>query len=408
MRHENGPLTGIRVLELGTSVAGPFCGRLLADFGAEVVKVEDPRGDPLRTMSKRIDGESLYATTLLRNKRLAAVDLHSDEGRKLVREMARHCDILIENFRPGVLEQWGLGYEELSRDNPGIILVRISGFGQTGPYRERAGYGVIGEAMSGLRYLTGDPDRPPGRTNASVTDEVTALYAALGAMMALHERATSGRGQIIDAALYESAFSLIEPHVPVFGALGIVPERAGSRLPDSTPNNLYPTRDQRHIHITAMADGVFRRLVDTMGQSALADDPRFHTAEARSANADEIDCLISAWTETHDLLTLERTLEDAGVPASRIYDIADIYADPHYHARKMLVDLPHRKFGKVTVPGVVPKLSETPGTLRHAGGAIGEDTRDVLTNWCNLVGDAIDALEARGVVALAADAPTPA
>jgi crotonobetainyl-CoA:carnitine CoA-transferase CaiB-like acyl-CoA transferase len=406
MRSANGPLAGIRVLELGSSVAGPFCGRLMADFGAEVVKVEAPQGDPLRTMSKRVDGESLYATTILRNKRLVAIDLRSDDGRKLVREMARHCDILIENFRPGVLEQWGLSYEELSRDNPGIILVRISGFGQSGPYRERAGYGVIGEAMSGLRHLTGDPDRPPARINASVTDEVTAMYAALGAMMALHERTQSGRGQIVDAALYESAFSLIEPHVPVYGALNLVPKREGSRLPDSTPNNLFESRDGRHIHITAMADSVFRRLAEAMGQPELADDARFRTAEIRSDNADAIDDIIAKWAALRDLTTLEATLAKAGVPASRIYDMADIYADPHYRAREMLVELPHPRLGKVTVSGVVPKLSETPGKVRQAGGAIGDDTRDVLADWCKLSTEEIDALEKRGVVATAhASAP---
>jgi crotonobetainyl-CoA:carnitine CoA-transferase CaiB-like acyl-CoA transferase len=394
----DGPLAGVRVLELGSSVAGPFCGRLLGDFGADVVKVEPPQGDPVRTMSKRVDGHSLYAASILRNKRLLAVDLRQEDGQEIIRRLVCKCDVVIENFRPRMLEKWGLGYDALNQINPRMIMVRISGFGQSGPYSERPGYGVIGEAMSGLRHLTGDPDRPPGRINASVTDEVTGLYAAFGAVMALRAREQTGRGQYIDAALYESAFSLIEPHVPAFGSLGIVAQRAGSRFPDSTPNNLYPTLDGRHIHITAMADSVFGRLASAITKPELAKNSRFSTAAERSEHDDELDQIITQWTSAHNLEEIEQVLEQQSVPASRIYDIADIYADDHYRAREMLVEMPDRRFGTVTVAGIVPKLSETPGRIRHTGGVIGENTRQVLTELCGLTASEIDGLERRGIV----------
>ncbi|MGE0749006.1 MAG: CaiB/BaiF CoA transferase family protein [Variibacter sp.] len=401
-----GPLQGFRVIEIGSSVAGPFCGRLLADFGAEVVKVEPPEGDPVRTMSKRVDGRSLYAASIFRNKRLIAIDLRRTEGRELVRAMAERADVLIENFRPGTMERWGLGYDVLSAANPKLVMVRISGFGQNGPYRDRAGYGVIGEAMSGLRHLTGHPDRPPGRINTSLTDEVTGLYAAFGAVMAIQARDRTGRGQVVDAALYESAFSLIEPHVPVFGKLGISAQRAGSRLPDSTPNNLYLTRDNRHIHITAMSDSVFVRLAGAMGQSALADDARFKTAVARSANEDALDDLIGCWTAAQDLDDVERRLHEAGVPASRIYDVADIYADPHYRARDMLVEVGDSQIGTVTLAGVVPKLSDTPGAILHAGGLVGQDTSAVLKDVLGFTDARICDLAASGVVRSIEEAAT--
>ena len=313
-----GPLAGYRVLELGSTIAGPFCGRLLADFGAEVIKVEPPEGDAVRTMGKRYKGKSLYGASIMRNKSLVSLDLRRKEGRDLVRALAAKCDLLVENFRPGTLERWGLGYDVLSADNPGLVMVRISGYDQSGPYRDRPGYGVIGEAVSGLRHLTGDPDRPPTRTAVSLTDYFTGLYAAFGASMALLMRERTGRGQCIDAALYECAFSFMEPHVPAFDKLGLVAGRCGSRLADSTPNNLYPTRDANFIHITAMADGVFRRLAAAMGQAGLADDARFSDGIVRSNNVEELDGLIAEWTGAHPLEALEAALQKAEVPATRI------------------------------------------------------------------------------------------
>jgi crotonobetainyl-CoA:carnitine CoA-transferase CaiB-like acyl-CoA transferase len=379
-------------------VAGPFCGRLLADFGAEVVKIEDPAGDPVRTMGKRFHGKSLYAASIFRNKALLALDLRQTRGREIARDMAQRADVLIENFRPGSLESWGLGYEQLSAVNPGLVMVRISGFGQDGPYSQRAGYGVIGEALSGLRHLTGDPDRPPARVAVSMTDYITGLYAAFGATMALLARGRNGRGQVVDAALYESAFSFMEPWIPAYDKTGFVANRCGSRLPESTPNNLYPTGDGQFIHVTAMGDAVFRRLAEAMGQPALAHDARFATATARSTHVDEIDDLIAQWTNARPLAELEQVLEQAAVPAMRIFTIADIFPDPHYRARGAIVRAPDPELGTVAMAQAVPRLSQTPGAVRHAGHRLGEDSRTVLRDWLGLDSAALDTLQASRVI----------
>ncbi|WP_423458908.1 CaiB/BaiF CoA transferase family protein [Ottowia sp. VDI28] len=393
-----GPLAGYRVLELGSTVAGPFCGRLMADFGAEVIKVEPMEGDAVRTMGKRYEGESLYAASILRNKSLVALDLRSPEGRDIVRQLVRQCDVLVENFRPGALEKWELGYEELSEINPRLVMVRISGFGQTGPYRERPGYGVIGEAVGGLRHVTGDPDRPPTRAAVSLTDYFTGLYAAYGAVMALLERQSTGKGQCVDAALYECAFSFMEPHIPAYEKLGYIANRAGSRLPDSTPNNLYPTRDGSHIHITAMGEAVFRRLAAAMGRPELMEQPEYASARARSEHHEDLDRLISEWTAAHDLSDLELLLQKAAVPATRIYTMADIFADGHFKDRQMLVEVPHEALQQVTMAGVVPKLSRTPGQLRQAGGSVGRDTRRILTELAGLDAASVQRLQESGIV----------
>ncbi|MCA3227789.1 MAG: CoA transferase [Burkholderiales bacterium] len=394
-----GPLAGIRVLEMGSTVAGPFCGRLLADFGAEVIKVETAEGDPVRTMGKRFHGKSLYAASIFRNKSLICLDLRQARGQELAADLAARCDVLVENFRPGSLERWGLGYEALAARNPGLVMVRISGFGQDGPYSQRAGYGVIGEAVSGLRHLTGDPDRPPARVAVSMTDYITGLYGAFGAVLALFARSRSGRGQQIDSALYECAFSFMEPWIPAYQKTGHVANRCGSRLPESTPNNLYPTGDASFIHITAMGDAVFRRLVQAMGQAQLADDPRFASARARSEHQEDIDDLIARWTATQPLATLETVLEAAGVPATRIFTIADIFGDPHYRARGSIVDAPDAELGTVAMANVVPRLSATPGAVRHAGHAVGEDTHRVLHELLGLDAATLQALERDGVIA---------
>jgi len=392
MELSGGPLEGIRVLELGSSVAGPFCGRLFADFGAEVIKVEVAEGDPVRSMGKRVDGKSLYAASIFRNKRLISVDLRSDEGLALVRQMAAKCDVVVENFRPGTMERMGLGYETLSQLNPGIVLVRISGFGQTGPYAQRAGYGVIGEALSGLRHLTGDPDRPPSRIAASVTDEVTGIYACMGAMMALWARQRTGRGQVVDASLFESAFSLIEPHVPAFAKLGFVANRAGARLPDSAPNNTYVTADKHFIHVTAMGDAVFARLALAMGQPELAQDPSYKTQVARSAHEEQLDALIGEWIGARARTQALEALSAHGVPCAPIYTVADIFEDEHFKARDMLLELPDDTLGTVTVAGVVPRLSDTPGRVRHAGHSVGEDSAAVLGELLGLGAHEIERL----------------
>ena len=392
------PLAGIRVLEMGSTVAGPFCGRLLADFGAEVVKIEPAEGDPVRTMGKQFAGKSLYAASIFRNKNLVAIDLRRPEGQAIAAELAATSDVVVENFRPGGLEKWGLGYEALSARNPGLVMARISGFGQDGPYSQRAGYGVIGEAVSGLRHLTGDPDRAPTRVAVSMTDYITGLYSAFGVVMALFARQRTGRGQCIDAALYECAFSFMEPWIAAHEKLGHVATRSGSRLPESTPNNLYPTGDHSYIHITAMGDAVFRRLVAAMGQPSLVDDPRFRDARARSLHHAEIDERIGEWTSAHPLPLLERTLAEAGVPATRIFTIADIFGDPHYRARKSIVDAPDDELGTVTMAAVVPRLNGTPGAIEHAGHRVGQDTRRVLHERLGFDDARIDALAAAGVV----------
>lgn len=394
-----GPLAPYKVLEIGSTIAGPFCGRLLADFGAEVVKVEALEGDPVRTMGSHDQGVSLYAASIQRNKANAAIDLRTEAGREVVRALAARCDVMIENFRPGTLEKWGLSWEHLRAANPGLVLVRISGYGQTGPYSGRPGYGVISEAMSGLRSVTGDPDRPPARLNTSLTDYLTGLYAAFGAMVALDHRNRSGEGQVVDAALYESGFSLMEPHVPAYAHQGMVAQRTGSALPGSVPNNLYATRDGRHIHIAAMADPVFRRLCAAIGREGLAADPRFARPDGRNRHAETLDAEIAAWAAGRPLEEAEAELRRADVPASRIYTVADAFADPQYRARGMLARAPSSALpGGVTMAGVVPRLAATPGEIRHAGRRLGEDTRDVLARWLGLAEDDIAALAAAGAV----------
>jgi crotonobetainyl-CoA:carnitine CoA-transferase CaiB-like acyl-CoA transferase len=396
-----GPLAGYRVLEIGSTVAGPFCGRMLADFGAEVIKIEPPEGDPVRTMGKQLDGHSLYAASIFRNKRLIALDLHRPEGQAIARDLAATCDVLVENFKPGTLEEWGLGWAELSGLNPRLVMVRISGFGQDGPYAQRPGYGVICEAVSGLRHLTGDPDRAPSRVGVSMTDYIAGLHGAFGAAMALLVRERTGRGQLIDAALYESAFNFMEPWIPAYQKMGFVPSRTGSRLIGSTPNNLYPTGDGTYIHITAMADSLFRRLAEAMGQPELARDDRFARPARRNENHEALDEAIGRWTSARPLAEIEEALLAARVPATRIFTIADIFNDPHYRARKSIVTVPDEDLGSVAMAGVVPRLSATPGAVRHAGKHVGRDTRVVLRDVLGLADARIDALAQDGVIALA-------
>jgi crotonobetainyl-CoA:carnitine CoA-transferase CaiB-like acyl-CoA transferase len=404
----HGPLAGYRVLEMGSTIAGPFCGRLLSDFGAEVIKVEPAEGDPVRTMGKQFADKSLYAGSIFRNKSLVVVDLRRPEGQEIARALARKCDAVVENFRPGALEKWGLGYEQLSALNPRLVMVRISGFGQSGPYSQRAGYGVIGEAVSGIRHVTGDPDRPPARVAVSMTDYITGLYAAFGATMALLAREKTGRGQYIDAALYECAFSFMEPWIAAYEKLGHVAGRMGSRLPESTPNNLYPTADGEYIHITAMADPVFRRLATAMSDGGLSTDPRFADALARSRNHAEIDQRIAAWTARHPLAELETILQAHDVPSTRIFTMADIFRDPHYAARGSIVNAPDDDIGSMSMAAVVPRLSATPGGVRHSGHRIGQDTRRVLHDVLGFDTERIDALARAGVVACDAHPATAA
>ncbi|MEX2562455.1 MAG: CoA transferase [Nitriliruptoraceae bacterium] len=410
-----GPLAGHVVLELGSTVAGPFCGRLLADFGAEVIKVEPATGDAVRSMGMHRRGRSLYAASILRNKHLISLDLRTEEGRDVVLRMIPHVDIVVENFRPGTMERWGLDHAALSEINPGLVMVRISGYGQEGPYSARAGYGVVSEAVSGLRELTGDPDRPPPRVAVSLTDYISGLYAAFGAVMAINHRTVTGRGQVVDTALYEAAFSFTEPYVPAFSELGVVATRTGSRLINNAPNTLFEAADG-DVVIAAGTQTVFRRLCAAMKRPDLLDDPRFATPAARNTHTNEIEAIVANWARSHTVEQLEEMLNAHDVPASRIFDMADIFTDPQYRTRGMLVEVDDPDAqpdgnvngppATVTLAGIVPRLSNTPGEVRWAGRAIGADTRSVLRRHAGLDDATIDHLHDIGAAWCAPPADT--
>ncbi len=397
-----GPLAGVRVLEMGTLIAGPFCTRLLAEFGAEVIKVESPDGgDPLRSWRRMHQGTSLWWFAQARNKRSVALNLKDPAAQEAVRRIAAGVDVVVENFRPGTLEGWGLGWDRLSALNPGLVMVRLSGYGQTGPYRDRPGFGAIGEAMGGLRHLTGEPGRPPVRVGVSIGDSIAALYGAFGALAALrHREVSGGRGQVVDVALYEAVFGLMESLLPEYDAQGFVRERTGASLPGIVPSNTYPTGDGRYVVIGANADSIFRRLMRAIGRPDLADDPALARNEGRVARTAEIDGVIGAWTGARPIEAVLAVLEAAEVPASRIYDIADIARDPQYLARAMFERVALPGGASVTLPGIVPKLSETPGATRWPGPALGAHTREVLGE-AGLDPAAIEDLLARGAAACA-------
>jgi formyl-CoA transferase len=394
-----GPLAGIRVLELGTLIAGPFCARMLAEFGAAVIKVEAPEGgDQLRAWRKMYEGTSLWWYVQARNKQSVTVNMRVPEGQAIVRKLAARADIVVENFRPGALEKWGLGYEQLAAENPGLIMVRLSGYGQTGPYRDRPGFGVVAESMGGMRYVTGYPDRPPVRLGISIGDSIAALHGVIGALMALHQRtANGGKGQVVDVALYESVFNLMESLVPEWDVLGFKRERAGNALPGIVPSNTYPTRDGRFVIIGANNDAIFRRLMTAIGRADLADDPALATNAGRVPRTAELDAAIEAWTRGQDLAALLEALDKADVPSGRVYDVEDIFNDVHYRARGMLErwKLPDGK--PVTIPGVVPKLSATPGGTRWLGPTLGEHTDEVLRAAGYGTGE-IEGLRRKGVI----------
>jgi crotonobetainyl-CoA:carnitine CoA-transferase CaiB-like acyl-CoA transferase len=394
----SGALRGHRVVELCTTIAGPVCARLLADFGADVIKIEAREGDPGRNFGAQVAGVSLYATSMYRNKRAVVIDLKSPEGRELALRLLDDADVLVENFRPGVLDRLGLGEEVLKQRNPRLVTVRISGYGQTGPYRDLPGYGAICEAVAGVRHLTGDPDRPPARCALPVTDYLTAVYAAFGTVMALYERTRSGVGQVIDVALYESAFSMMEEVVGSYEQTGVIPTRQGPRLMNTAPNSLYPTADEHWVLIAANNDAIFRRLASVMGHAEWITDPRYATQRARGERVGEVDGLVTAWTSQQTAEAVQQQLVAAEVPVARVNTIADIFEDQHYRAREMLLRIPHPVLGSVTMAGVVPKLSATPGSIDKAGPAIGADTRAVLKTELGLDDAQVDRLAAQGVV----------
>ncbi|MFD2352089.1 CaiB/BaiF CoA transferase family protein [Nonomuraea ferruginea] len=373
------PLDDVRVIELGQLLAGPFCGQLLGDFGAEVIKVEDPgRGDPMRQWGReKPHGKSLWWPVVARNKKSVTCDLRTPRGQDLVRKLVAEADVLLENFRPGTLERWGMSPEELHAVNPRLVITRVTGFGQTGPYAPRAGYGSIGEAMGGIRYVTGDPSLPPSRAGISIGDSLAATHACVGTLVALHERERSGRGQVVDSAIYEAVLAMMESLLPEWQQVGYQRERTGPVLPNVSPSNVYPTRDGDAILIAANQDSVFTRLAQVMGAKELADDERYATHGARGEHMAELDELISAWTVTYPADELLRLLHDGGVPAGRIYTAEDMFADPHFEAREAIVRVPHPDFGEVAMQNVVPKLSGTPGRVRSAGPALGQHNDEV-------------------------------
>ena len=373
------PLAGIRVLELGSLIAGPFCAKTLGDFGAEVIKVEPPgEGDPLRRWRKLRNGTSLWWHVQSRNKKSVTCDLRRPEGQEIVRRLASRAHIVVENFRPGALEKWRLGWDALSRENPKLVLVRISGYGQTGPYRERPGFGAIGEAMGGLRHVTGFPGQPPVRPNLSTGDTIASLHGVMGALLALREAEKTGKGQVVDVALYESVFNCSESLLPEYDAGGYVRERSGSTLPGIAPSNLYPCKDGTYVLIAGNADSLYRRLMSAIGREDLRDDPALARNDGRAAQMERIDDAIAAWTSRLSQGEVLREMEKAEVPAGKIYSAADIAADPHYAARGMIQSIVAGDGERLKVPGIVPKLSATPGAIRSAAPKLGEHTEEVL------------------------------
>ena len=394
-----GALADLRVLELGTLIAGPFCGQLLGDMGAEVIKIEAPgQGDPMRHWGPQKRGEpSVWWPVIGRNKKAITLDLRQVEGQSLFKELVRKADVVIENFRPGTLEKWNCGWEELSQLNPRLILVRISGYGQTGPYAQRAGYGGIGEAMGGLRYIVGEPDRPPSRVGISIGDSLAAVHACMGTLAALHHRERTGAGQVIDAAIYESVLNMMESLVTEFDQLGHVRERSGPILPRIAPSNVYPTRDGI-VMIGANQDTVFARLAEAMGQPALATDTRFADHQARGAHQQKLDAIIAQWTATQPTRELLALLEQHGVPSGLIYRASDMFDDPHFAAREAIVSTSHPHFGKLRMQNVAPRLSRSPSSVRTAAPEIGQHNDEIYQQVLGLDAAAIARYRAQGVI----------
>jgi len=394
------PLDDIRVVELGQLLAGPFCGQLMGDFGAEVIKVEDPgSGDPMRQWGREKPyGKSLWWPVVARNKKSVTANLRTEEGQGLVRRLVAKADVLIENFRPGTLERWGLAPEQLWETNPGLVVTRVTGFGQTGPYAERAGYGSIGEAMGGIRYVTGDPDRPPARAGISLGDSLAATFAALGTLVALHQRGRTGRGQIVDSAIYEAVLAMMESLLPEWQIAGYQRERTGTTLPNVSPSNVYPSADGEMVMIAANQDTVFRRLTEAMGRQELASDERYATHSARGRFMAELDDTIAEWSSTIEADQLLELLHGNGVPAGRIFRAKDMFADPHFAAREAIVKIAHPDLGEFAMHNVAPKLSDTPGRVRHVGPELGEHNDTIYQGLLGLDHDTMSSLRSAGVI----------
>jgi formyl-CoA transferase len=373
------PLDGLRVLELGQLIAGPFASKILAEFGADVIKVEPPEGDPLRKWRYIHDDTSVWWAAHARNKRSITIDLRQPEGQELVRMLAKEADILIENFRPGAMEKWGLGFKDLHAINPKLVMLRVSGYGQTGPYKDRPGFGVIGEAMGGLRYLSGEPGRPPVRVGVSIGDTLSGLHGVIGVLMALrHREMQGGEGQEIDVALYESVFNMMESLIPEYSKFGAIRQPSGASMPGIAPTNAYPTSNGKYALIAGNGDSIFKRLMTLIEREDLANDPELQDNIGRAKNADRLDEAISQWTNQRTLDEVLAKLNEANVPSGRSYDAADIAHDPHYRARDMLLETTLPDGSSIEVPGIVPKLSKTPGQVDRLAPKLGEHTEEIL------------------------------
>ncbi|HEY2751659.1 CaiB/BaiF CoA-transferase family protein [Phenylobacterium sp.] len=395
-----GPLSDVVVIEMGSLIAGPFAGQILGDFGAEVIKIEDPKvGDPMRQWGRSLPkGQSPWWPVIGRNKKSVGLDLRRPEGQAIAKALIAQADVVIENFRPGAMEKWGLSYETLSADNPKLVMARISGFGQTGPYASRAGYGLIGEAMGGLRYVTGEPDRPPARAGISIGDSLAAMHAVMGITMALHERERTGKGQVIDAALYESVLAVMENLVTEYDLTGYVRERSGSVLPGIAPSNAYPCAGGDLILIGGNGDTVYARLTDAMERPDLKSDPKFVDHASRGANQRELDTIIAEWTSGFALSDLLALLETKGVPASRVFRAPDMLEDPQFQARDSIVTTDHPVFGAIRMQNAFPKLSRTPGSVRWPGPVLGAHTDEVLRARAGCSNERLAELRARAII----------
>ncbi len=393
-----GALAGVRVVEMGQLIAGPFAGKTLGEFGAEVIKIEAPgAGDPLRNWRMLKEGTSVWWQVQSRNKKSVALDLRQAQGQELARQLLKEADVLIENFRPGTLEGWGMSPDELHAINPGLVILRISGYGQTGPYRDLPGFGVVGEAMGGLRHLTGEPGRVPVRVGVSIGDTLAALHGTIGVLTALyHRKVNRGKGQVIDVALHEAVFNVMESLIPEYSAFGAVREAAGSALPGIAPSNAYPCADG-WVLVAGNGDSIFKRLMQTIGRDDLGNAPDLANNAGRVARVQEIDAAIGAWTQSRSINDVLEQLGTARVPAGRVYTAKDICEDPHYRARDMILAQPTRDGYSVEVPGIVPKLSGTPGTIRSSAPRLGDDTDTVLADM-GLSSEQIAQLRTQGVI----------
>jgi formyl-CoA transferase len=395
-----GPLSDLRVIEMGTLLAGPFCGQILGDMGAEVIKVEPPgQGDPMRVWGReKVNGQSLWWPVVARNKKAITLDMRQVEGQSILKELVAKADFLLENFRPGTMEKWGCSYEELAKINPRLIMIRVSGFGQTGPYAKQAGFGAIGEAMGGLRYVCGDPSTPPSRMGISIGDSLAATFASVGALSALHYREKTGRGQVVDSAIYESVLNMMESLVTEYDKVGYIRERTGAILPNVAPSNVYPTNDGQMVLIAANQDTVFGRLAEAMGQPELAKLEKYATHGARGAHQAELDALVGRWTKSKSRTEVLALMEQFGVPAGLIYRAPEMLEDPHFKAREAIVTTRHPAIGELRMQNVAPKLSETPGGIRAPAPAMGEHNEEVYLGLLGMNRERYDGLAERKVI----------